>query len=126
MKSAILIHFIALPAILASLLTVDLVANILHGGITVTGKNQSSDEKPVTMSQIPGDKAVCLGDNNDWTLYCADRTTVNYIQRISFAEKTQDPRPMIIHNIYGDATVSYIWPAFRVMADPAVQFDCDW
>ena len=106
MKSAILIHSIALPAILASLLTVDLVANLYYEGVTVTGKNQSSDEKPVTMSQMLGDKAVCLDDNNDWTWYRADRTTVNYIQRISFAEKTKDPRPMIIGTQYGVATVS--------------------
>jgi hypothetical protein len=46
MKSALLIQSIILPAIIANLLTVDLVAPLDddYEGLTVTGKNQSSDE----------------------------------------------------------------------------------
>jgi hypothetical protein len=110
MKSALLIQAIILPAILANLLTIDLVMpNYDHMyNVTVTGKKQSSDETPVKMSQIPDDKAVCKGDDNEWTWYCADRTTINYIDRISFAEKTKDPRLMIIEGNDGTATVSHI------------------
>jgi len=54
MKAALLIQSIALPAILANLLTVDLVAPLQdYDGITVTGKNQSADDHPVMMSRIP-------------------------------------------------------------------------
>jgi hypothetical protein len=98
MKSAFLIQSIALPAILANLLTVDLVAPLDNDyeGLTVTGKNQSSDEKPVTMSQIPGDKAVCLGEDGIWTWYCGGGPSVRYIDRIGFAVETQDPRTLIL------------------------------
>lgn len=100
MKAALLIQSIALPAILANLLTVDLVAPLQdYDGITVTGKKQSADDQPVTMSRIPGDKAVCLGDDNMWTWYCADRKTVQYIGRIGFAVETKDPRPMTLDRV---------------------------
>jgi len=98
MKAALLIQSIALPAILANLLTVDLVAPLQdYDGITVTGKNQSADDHPVTMSRIPGDKAVCLGDDHMWTWYCADRHTVQYIDSIAFAVETEHPRTMTLN-----------------------------
>jgi hypothetical protein len=107
MKSALVIQCVLLPATLASLLTVHLVMPP-DNNVTVTGKKQSSDEAPVEMSQIPGDKVVCLSDDNQWVQYCADRETVNYIDQISFEEKTKDPRPMVINRAHGIATVSSI------------------
>jgi hypothetical protein len=110
MKSAIIINFIALPAILANLLTVDLVAPLdnAYEGMTVTGKNHSSDEKPVTMSQIPGDKAVCLDDNNMWTWYCGGGSSVRYIERIGFAVETQDPRTLILEQQDPELAIKYL------------------
>jgi hypothetical protein len=110
MKPALLIQSIILPAIIANLLTVDLVAPLNDGykGLTVTGKNQSSDEKPVTMSQIPDDKAVCLGEDGIWTWYCGGGPSVRYIDRIGFAAETQDPRTLTLERHDPDYALKYL------------------
>jgi hypothetical protein len=124
MKSAFVIQCILLPATLASLLTVHLVMPP-DDDVTVTGKKQSSDETPVEMSQIPGDKVVCLSDDNEWVQYCADRETVNYIDQINFEEKTTNPRPMIINRAHGTSTVSAIPYSWPTKTDKTVQLDCN-
>jgi hypothetical protein len=113
MKSTTLIHLIALPATLASLLGVDIVAPIFHAGVEVKVRKESADQQPSTMTADQDDNQRypnewCLTDNR-WTRFCKDKDVVQVLGHINLTMPTIEPR--LITMVVRDVQTPTKWTA---------------
>lgn len=92
MKAAIIIQFIALPAIMAKL-TIQIVGNPTWKDARVIGiRNEGEQEETTDASDFGNDGKVarCLDDNYVWTAICVDKPSYLKIGEFYF-EKDPDP-----------------------------------
>jgi hypothetical protein len=113
MKSNTLIQLIALPATLASLLGVDIVAPTVHSGVEVKVRKESADQQPSTMTadqdsnqRYPNE--WCLTDNR-WTRFCKDKDVVQVLGHINLTMPTIEPR--LITMVVRDVQTPTKWTA---------------